>query len=159
MSSQRPSWLRPTTVHLNKRVSGFKANLRLIAEGLARHDRVDSVSVKHVDEAHTVLAKSGLSRTPWYCRTELQVGLGTALIAIALAAPTIVTMIAGGEHTAIVKGVFGVGMIAGLVLCITGWGRGSHLPPLPANQHRRRWACWPWTECKHADHEREESCR
>jgi hypothetical protein len=89
-SADQPDWLKDTS---EKRVdelgASFRDNLRQIAEALAREAQSEVIVVKHVDEAHTALAKLGLSRRRWYERSEGFAGVGGALIGLAFATPDV----------------------------------------------------------------------
>ena len=72
MSGSEPKWPTLTRMHHKERVEQFSANLRAVASSIASHQRVDSTSVIHVDEAHAALAKAGLVYEKWYRRTEFR---------------------------------------------------------------------------------------
>jgi hypothetical protein len=146
-----PNWPQLTRAHHKKRVEQFSANLKAVASSFASHQRVDSTSVIHVDEAHTALATAGLAYEKWYRRPEFEVGTGSLLIGVALSAPTIGAFIfsKNADHAFVLTVVLMcVGFVLGLIFSIHGWVRGRLPPPLP-HIRRNPWKCWPWSSCAH----------
>ncbi len=107
-------WPRDTQKHIRDRERAFGYHLNRVSECFARHGRVDSVSIRHVDDAHDALAKSGLSDVPWYKRKEFEVGAGAFCVGAAFAASDIVSVFGGDGVTGV---AFKVGLfVAGIAI-------------------------------------------
>jgi hypothetical protein len=136
------------------RAEQFSANLKAVSQSIASQDGVDSVSIRHVNEGHAALARVGLTPRNWYLRTEFEVGAGTILIGIGCASPTLTGFFFDPTSRYLIGTTIAllcICFVAGLIFSIHGWMRGSM--PQPPRHHRKwRWlACWPWTQCEHAD--------
>jgi hypothetical protein len=95
MVNKAPIWPRPTSTRLNQRAEEFKANLKAVAESLANHDQVDSVSTRHVDQSFSALARVGLTCRKFYRRAEFETACGGILIGAAFASHDCVELCVG----------------------------------------------------------------
>lgn len=123
MASPSPNWHKPATEHVDQLRDQFHANIKAIARTLAKHDNAETVLKNHVDAAFDCLARSGLTRRVWWKRTELEVGMGSFLFALALASPDVLNAWfpvnqAIVQSTMLVLALFGAG------LTLHGWLRG-----------------------------------
>jgi cytochrome c biogenesis protein CcdA len=80
-------WPRDTSAHANKLGDDFKTHLKAVAEVFARHERVDSVSRRHVDEAFAALARLGLQSKRWWQRSDSWTAVGAFLIGVSFSIP------------------------------------------------------------------------
>lgn len=119
MASPSPRWLKAAEAQADLLVENFEVDLR----GIARHQNAEAVLMNHVDEAFDCLARAGLKRLVWWQRTELEVGVGSFLFALALASPDVLGAWfpdAGG----IIRAAMAALAILGVGVCIHGWFRG-----------------------------------
>jgi hypothetical protein len=82
-------WPRETSAYANDTSEGFKDSLKGVAESFANHERVDSVSKKHVDDSFFALARVGLQRPKWYHRSDTWTALGAFLVGISFSMPDV----------------------------------------------------------------------
>jgi hypothetical protein len=122
---QKPEWPESSQARVDYFVSEFSTSLSVIAEKLARHEEAINVDPRHVNEAFGVINRLGQSRTPWWKRTELEVGAGGALFSLGLSCSEVVKAVLGSE-TQIVPWVMALLMVSGAVLVVHGWFRGKH---------------------------------
>jgi hypothetical protein len=127
-----PSFPRKAQSRVDALTNRFKKTLKDIALGLAYHDSTDSVSVKHVDEAFTTLARAGLSRLRWYQRTEFEAAVGGILLALSSSVPPIVAIFidVGAKRETISGAGTLLSLILGLVLMFHAFYR-ARLPVPP----------------------------
>lgn len=123
MASPSPRWLKAAEAQADLLVENFEVDLRGIARSIARHQNAEAVLMNHVDEAFDCLARAGLKRLVWWQRTELEVGVGSFLFALALASPDVLGAWfpdAGG----IIRAAMAALAILGVGVCLHGWFRG-----------------------------------
>jgi len=53
-SRKEPGWLGPTTSLVDSLTKEFNLNLKTIAKRLARHEKAESILIRHVNEAFSV---------------------------------------------------------------------------------------------------------
>jgi len=124
MASPSPNWHKPATEHVDQLRDRFHADIKAIARTWAKHDNAETVLKNHVDAAFECLARAGLTRRVWWRRTDLEVGLGSFLFALALACPDVLDAWFPNEllilrSAMLVLSSFGVG------LTFHGWFRGQ----------------------------------
>ncbi|HLQ44372.1 MAG TPA: hypothetical protein VK137_06570 [Planctomycetaceae bacterium] len=89
MAAVAPKLPAESKRRINHLSEQFKVNLKDVAKAFAIHENAETVLVRHVDEAHTALARLGLTICRWYERSELLTGLGGLTLGLAFAAPDI----------------------------------------------------------------------
>lgn len=125
-----PGWPTRSSARANKLVEDFKMHLRAVADNLAKHDRVDSISEKHVDEAYAALARLGLTSRPWYRRPDFETAVGAVLIGGASALPDWVALFAPESlKNALSAGGVVALLVIGASLTAHGWIRASVAKP------------------------------
>lgn len=110
----------------------YKAHLLKIATELARHENSEVVLMRHIDEAHYTLVRSGLARSAWYAKRELQIGVGCLIFGLGPAVSSVAyQFVAGAGDLArnsnfwwFVVAVPIVMLLTGLGLALSGWMRG-----------------------------------
>ena len=80
-------WSGAAQDRLKELTDEFGDSLREIGLRLARHDKADSGSVKHVDHAFDSLARLGLDSRPWWRRPQLKASAAGALATAAVSLP------------------------------------------------------------------------
>lgn len=117
-----PSWPRATSTYANQVADRFKADLRAIAETFARHEKQDSLSRKHVDEAFLALARLGLHSKTFWQRSDTWTGLGTFLVGIAFSVPDGVAAVGGfaeisenSQKTLSLLGAVSLGIVGAII--------------------------------------------
>lgn len=85
--SNKVTWGRSVSSYTNSVAEEFKRDLKSVAEAMANHDRVDTVSNKHVDEAFAALARSGLNCKPLYRRSDFWTGIGGLCAGLSFSIP------------------------------------------------------------------------
>lgn len=80
-------WPRDTSAYANETSEAFKDSLKGIAESFANHERVDSVSKKHVDDSFFALARVGLQRPKWWQRSDTWTAFGAFLVGVSFSMP------------------------------------------------------------------------
>jgi hypothetical protein len=118
----RPDWPDTTQAHVDYFAGEFESSLKLISERFARHEEAINVDPRHVNEAFSSLSRLGLSRVPWWKRTELEVGIGSFLFSLGLAAPDVLTRFLNERVT---DAVLAALLLIGSLIAIRGWLRGS----------------------------------
>lgn len=121
------SWTNEARSARTEVVNSYKASVSDIATALSRADGSGRVLSKHVQQAAQTLDAYGHTRTPWYERYELEVGLGALLFGwassvdefLSLFIPATATYKAGLEY-----GLIGALMLIGASLAAHGWFRG-----------------------------------
>jgi len=129
------------------RVEQFSNNLKGVALHIASQQGLTTADPLHVDQAHEMLARAGLNRTKWYLRSDFEVGMGSLLLGVALASPTLGPYFFERHANSATIALLAVGLVSGLLLSIHGWMRGGAPPVLAANERRQRLLCWPWSHC------------
>lgn len=94
--SSKVTWGRSVSTYTNRVVDDFKDDLKSVATAMANHDQVDTVSEKHVDEAFSALARSGMNCKPFYLRADFWTGIGGLLVGISFSIPDVVNAVADG---------------------------------------------------------------
>lgn len=128
MPTPTPRWPRETTTRANELANDFKSGLRTVAESFAQHEGAEAVLVRHVDEAHSALARLGLNRKRWFRRPEFATAGGGLLVGLAFACPDIVTVFVPSEsslRTGLTVAAFSVAFCVGLFLFCFGWYKGT----------------------------------
>jgi len=69
-------WPCETSTYANRVAEELKDRLKTIAETFAEHERVDTVSKKHVDDSFTALARIGLQSPRWFQRSDTWTAAG-----------------------------------------------------------------------------------
>lgn len=153
--AQSVAWPKATIKYRNDLAANFRDHLSSVSETLAKHDRVDSVSLKHVEEAHDALARAGLNRGAWYSRPELRTGAGGALATLALSLPGIAQFFVGEADIprSATLVILGGTLTVGVCLLINGFWIGQNHPPETPKPKRLSWRCWPWAKCHHSGQE------
>jgi len=122
-----PTWPQQTKARLKQLSDDHKDNLRSVADAFASFEGVDSVSLKHVNDAHVALAQIGLRSRPWYRRTEFETGIGGLFCTVGAAAPDLAsTFLDSGApwYRGVVCGTVSALVLFGLLLIIHAWFRG-----------------------------------
>ncbi|MFC1757218.1 hypothetical protein ACFL2H_00415 [Planctomycetota bacterium] len=83
-------WPRDTSTYANSVGDNFKSNLKQVAATFATHERVDSVSKKHVDESYSALSRMGLRSKRWCERSDTWTGLGAFGVGISFSMPDLI---------------------------------------------------------------------
>lgn len=86
-------WRREMKGYANGIAENFKANLKQIAETFADHEKIDSVSTKHLDEAFSALSRLGLHSKRWWQRSDTWTAFGALLVGVSFSAPDIVSLV------------------------------------------------------------------
>ncbi len=123
MPNDQVKWPKETSVHANRLADSVKSSLRSVAETFAKHERVDSVSLKHVDEAYSALARLGLNSKRFWQRTDTWTALAGLLIGCSLSFPDAFSSLAAFLSMEWVEKIGPIAMIVGAVLgaCIFAW--------------------------------------
>ena len=82
-------WPKETSGYANTVGDAFKSNLKSVAETFAKHERVDQVSKKHVDESFAALSRLGLHSKRWWQRSDTWTAFGAFLFAISFSVPDV----------------------------------------------------------------------
>jgi len=82
-------WARETKGYRNRVAEAFKSHLTDVAERFADHERVDSVSKKHIDEAFAALARLGLQSKTFWQRSDTWTAFGALLFGISFSMPDV----------------------------------------------------------------------
>ncbi len=81
--SIKPRWLRAQLNKVKQISEGIKENIKAIAEICAKHDRSEEVLPRHLDDAYSVLERTGLQRQSFWSRPEIEFGFGAWLMGAA----------------------------------------------------------------------------
>lgn len=115
------TWPKPTSQHANSTSDQYKQNLRAVAEAFAEQERVDSVSKKHVDDAHSALARVGLNTKPFFFRGEFWTAFAGFCLGASISMPdltgAVVSSVGGSEELKASSAVAGF-----VLLVIIGFG-------------------------------------
>lgn len=110
MSQNDIRYGRKAEDRLKNYVESFKGNLSKITRRLARHERAETIDVRHVDNAYEALIRCGLDRLPFWQRPQLKITISGFLIAAALATPDFAPYLAG-ENQLLQNVLFWAGVI------------------------------------------------
>jgi hypothetical protein len=114
-----------TGKHIKKYVTEFHGDLRIIAVQLAKADKLDSVSARHVDRAFSALQHLGLTRRPLWKRPEAETAAGGALFGFAFSSLDAIAAFASDDwKTYLGPIVFTICIIAASLFLFHGWMRG-----------------------------------
>ena len=107
-------WPRDTGTYANQSADNFKRRLKSVAENFADHERVDSVSKKHVDDSFFALARIGLQSPEWYQRSDTWTAVGAFLIGTSFSMPDLCAVLFSDEkYQSICSIVFWIFLLAG----------------------------------------------
>lgn len=140
-SNEKPSIIWPTGADSPKSRAKeledeFKDNLRTIAERLTSHERLKRIDVRHVNDAHSALAQSGLSRRRFLERPETMMSIGAFFFGFAWACPDVLTLFFPPDMaTPISQGTLAGCIVLGIACFLLGW-TSSKLPPPPTDSFR-----------------------
>lgn len=129
---QQPEWNDSAKRHASQLTSDYGTTLRQVAESVTIFSQLQTVNLKHVEDAHSALARVGLSRFGWLSRPENETALGGALLGFSAAGNDIITVFC--KDPSFRDGATWVWcvlfFVAGVVLYAHGWHRGR-LPGPP----------------------------
>jgi hypothetical protein len=94
----------------------IKGSLKNVAETFAKHERVDSVSLKHVDEAYSALARLGLNSKRFWQRTDTWTAFSGLIFGGSLSLPDAFSSLAEFTKQTWLASFGAVAMIIGLVI-------------------------------------------
>jgi len=80
------------------RVEEFKGNLSRVTRRFARHERAQTIDVRHVENAYEALVRCGLERMPWWQRPQMKLTLSGFFVAAALATPDFAPYFSNGNE-------------------------------------------------------------
>src|SRR5438067_1563313 len=106
---QRPKWSEQATEAHAKHVDNYDGNLKLFSERFADFHSVEHVVVNHVTEAHSALARSGLSSIHnFWRRPENVTAAGGACIGLSFAVNDVFSLFMADTtlRTSVSVGVF-----------------------------------------------------
>lgn len=129
---QGQEWSIPSTRHAKQLASIYETTLRQVTESFAISLGHETVNVKHVDEAHSALARVGLGRFGFLGRPETETAAGGILLGLAAGANDILSCFLadgafrGGATFAAIILLFA----GGFSMCVHGWYRGRLPSPI-----------------------------
>lgn len=83
----KAKWAQVTRAYAKATSEDFHESLKSVAESFADHERLDSVSNKHVDESFLALARLGLHCKRWWQRSDTWTGFGAFLVGLSFSMP------------------------------------------------------------------------
>lgn len=107
-------WPKDAKDHAKELADAFAGNLRTVSEAFASHDRVDSISKKHVDESHAALAAAGLNSKVWWKRSDTWTAVGAFLVGVSFSIPDLCSAFLGAMNAA--DGVKNAASVTGFVI-------------------------------------------